>query len=226
MKSLPCVFLQAWQREMVLHWRQPRYVVQACLFFILLTVFFPLTLRPEPEVLRMVAPGIVWVGMLFALLLSAERLFHQDYEEGVLEQWLVSGYPLPVLITGKVIAHWLVNCGVVLLFCPLLGILFYLTGYEIAVLCLSLLCGTPAIVFLCALAAVCSAGIQQRGVLMALILLPLTIPVMIFGSGAVTAAMQGLPVTGYWSLLLALSLVAFGLLPFAIAGVARISLVD
>ena len=113
-----------------------------------------------------------------------------------------------------------------IVFCPFLAILFSLNVHETLVLMLSLICGTPAILFLCALAAAFSTGLQQKGLLMALILLPLTIPVMIFGSSALIAAMQGLPVSGYLALLLAISVLSCGLLPFAVAGVIRVGLID
>ena len=169
---------------------------------------------------------MVWIAALLALFLSAERLFQQDYEDGVIEQWLVSGYPISLLISAKILVHWLLNLVPMLAFVPFLSLLFSLSIHEALVLMLSLICGTPAILFLCAMAAACSTGLQQKGVLMSLILLPLTIPVMIFGSGTLLAAMQGLPIIGYLSLLLAMSVVAAGLLPFAIAGVIVVGLVN
>ncbi|WP_019216515.1 heme exporter protein CcmB, partial [Legionella tunisiensis] len=185
-----------------------------------------LTMPPDVTLLRTVAPGLVWIAMLLAMLLASVGFFQQDYEDGVVEQWLISGYPLSVIVGAKVSVHWLLNLIPMLIFCPLLALLFNLTAYETIILLLSLIVGTPAILFLCALAAAFSAGMQQKGVLMALILLPLTIPVMVFGSGSLTAVMQGLPVSGYLALLLALSILAVGFLPFAIAAVIRISLAD
>jgi len=192
----------------------------------MIMVFFPLTMPADAALLRTIAPGLVWIAMLLSMLLSADRLFQQDYDDGIIEQWLVSGYPVSLFVVAKILMHWLINMLPMLLLSPLLAILFSLNTYETVILMLSLICGTPTILFLCALAASFSTGLKQKGVLMALILLPLTIPVMIFGSAAIIAAMQGLAVQGYLALLLAISLIAAGFLPFAIAGVIRISLVD
>ena len=226
MISFFSLFRQQLSREMLLHLRQLRLIINSCLFFLMIVVFFPLTMTPDVELLRTIAPGLVWIAMLLAMFLSAERLFQQDYDDGVIEQWLVSGYPISILVSAKIVIHWFLNLLPMLIFCPFLAILFTLNVHETLILMLSLVCGTPAILLLCALAAAFSTGIQQKGILMALILLPLTIPVMIFGSGTLIAAMQGLPVQGYLALLLAMSIAASGLLPFAVAGVIRVGLVE
>ncbi|HAT8178727.1 TPA: heme exporter protein CcmB [Legionella pneumophila] len=220
------LFGKQFRREILIQVRQIRYLVNSCLFFLMLLFIFPLTLRPDLMLMRMFAPGLVWMAILLSMLLSLERLFQQDYEQGVLEQWLVSGQPLNLLVTAKVLAHWLVSVTPLLILSPLIAILFSFNVWETSILLLSLICGTPAILFLCALAAAFGVGINQRGSLMALILLPLTLPLLIFGSGTLSVAMQGLPVSGYLALLLAMSLLAVGFLPYAIAAVIRISHVD
>ena len=218
------LFYRQMQREFLLHLRQPRMLLQSALFFLMVTLFFPLTMPPETTLLRTLAPGLIWIAMLLSMLLTSVGLFQQDYEDGVIEQWLLSSYPLSVIITAKLFVHWFMNLLPLILFCPLLALIFHFNGQELIVLVISLLLGTPAILFLCGLAAAFSAGMEQKGVLMALVLLPLTIPVMIFGSGAEEAVMQNLPILGYWAILLALSLLAVAFLPFAIAAVVRISL--
>ncbi|HDV5708444.1 TPA: heme exporter protein CcmB [Legionella pneumophila] len=220
------LFGKQFRREILIQVRQIRYLVNSCLFFLMLLFIFPLTLRPELMLMRMFAPGLVWMAILLSMLLSLERLFQQDYEQGVLEQWLVSGQLLNLLVTAKVMAHWLISVIPLLLLSPLIAILFSFNVWETCILLLSLICGTPAILFLCALAAAFGIGINQRGALMALILLPLTLPLLIFGSGTLSVAMQGLPVSGYLALLLAMSLLAVGFLPYAIAAVIRISHID
>ncbi len=220
------LFKQQLAREVLLHLRQLRVIINSCLFFLMIVVFFPLTIAPDANLLRTVAPGLVWIAMLLALFLSAERLFQQDYDDGMIEQWIVSGYPISLLVSAKVLVHWLLNLLPMLIFSPFLAILFSLTAHETLILMLSLICGTPTILYLCALAAAFSTGLKQKGLLMALILLPLTIPVMIFGSGTVLSSMHGLPVDGYLALLLAMSIVAAGFLPFAISAVIRIGLVE
>lgn len=220
MKSLP--FYRHCQRELLLHLRQPQWLLHAALFFLMVMVFFPLTMPPEFSLLRRIAPGLIWVATLLALLLASQSLFQQDYDEGILEQWLLSGYPLSRIVFAKLLINWLLILCSLVLFCPLMAVLFHFTVYEMSILMLSFLCGTPVILLLCALAAAFSLGLQQKGVLMALILFPLAIPVMILGSATTTAAMQALPTSGYCALLCAFSILAIGLLPLTIAAVLRI----
>jgi heme exporter protein B len=166
------------------------------------------------------------MAILLSMLLSSERLFQQDYEHGVIEQWLVSGQSLTLLVSAKILAHWLFNFLPLLILCPLVAVLFSFNAWETWILILSLFCGTPALLFLCALAAAFGVGVNQQGALMALILIPLTLPLLIFGSGTLNIALQGLPVSGYLALLGAMSVISSGFLPFAIAGVIRISHVE
>lgn len=220
------LFTRQLRRELLIQVRQIRFLVNSCLFFLMLLFIFPMTLRPEIVLMRTIAPGLIWMAMLLSMLLSAERLFQQDYEYGVIEQWLVSGQSLNLIVSAKVFAHWLITLLPILILCPLISLLFSFSGWETWILVLSLLCGTPALLFLCALAAAFGVGVNQRGALMALILLPLTLPLLIFGSGTLNIAMQGLPVSGYLALLLAMSVLAVGFLPYAVAGVIRISHVE
>lgn len=216
------LFTRQLQRELLIQMRQIRLLVNSCLFFLMILFIFPLTLRPEPELLRSIAPGIVWMALLFSVLLSSERLYQQDDEHGVIEQWLVSGESMPLIIAAKVFAHWIFNLMPLLILTPIIALLFSLSFYETTALILSMLCGSPALFFLCALAAVFGIGAHQKGALMGLILLPLTLPVLIFGSGMVTVAMSGLPISGYCALLLSFSMISSSFLPFAIAGIIRI----
>lgn len=220
------LFMHQCKRELLIQIRQIRFLVNSCLFFLIFLFMFPLTLKPEAALLRTIAPGVVWMAMLLSLLLSAERLFQQDYEHGVIEQWLISGHPLALMVSAKVMAHWLFNLLPLLILCPLGILLFSLSAWETWVLALTILCGSPALLFLCALVAAFGVGMNQKGVLMALILLPLSLPLLIFGSGTLNMAMQGLPISPYLALLLAMSIIAAGFLPYAIAGVMRISHVE
>jgi len=213
------IFKQQLSREYLLNCRQPRLIINSSLFFLMVLVFFPLTMTSDINLMRTVAPGLVWIAVLFAMFLSADRLFKQDYDDGIIEQWLASGLPISIMVFTKILVHWLVNLLPILIFCPIIALLFSLSLNETFILILSLLCGTPAIIFLCGLAAAFSVDLQQNGVLIPLILLPLTIPIMIFGSGALIVTMQGLEAFGYIALLLAISLLSIVSLPFAIAGV-------
>ncbi|PJD96895.1 MAG: heme exporter protein CcmB [Legionella sp.] len=217
------LFIKQLKREFLIQFRQLRILINSCLFFLMILFFFPLTLNPEPELIKLVAPGLIWMALLLSILLSAERLFTQDFEQGVLEQWLISGQALNVMVSAKISAHWVLNTGPVLLLCPLAGLIFSLSPYELLILIIGLLCGTPALFALCALAASFGLGVNQKGVLMALILFPLTLPILIFGSGVVHLAMNAMPVAGHCALLLAFSILAWGLLPFAIAAILRIN---
>jgi heme exporter protein B len=213
-------------RELLIAQREPRAVVNACLFFLMVIVFFPLTMAPDFDALRAIAPGLFWIAILLAMVLSSARLFQQDDEDGVIEQWLVSGVPISILVSAKTLVQWGVTLFPMLLMCPLLGVMFHLNIRETSVLILSLLLGTPAIFALCALAEAFATGVKQKGVLSSLIVLPLTTPIMVFGSATLGAAMAGFSLSGYLALLLALSLLSIILLPFAIAGVIRIGLVE
>jgi heme exporter protein B len=220
------LFIKQFKRELLIQMRQIRYLVNSCLFFLMLLFLFPLTLRPELALMRTIAPGLIWMAILLSMLLSSERLFQQDYEQGVTEQWLVSGQPLSLIVGAKIIANWFFNVIPFLVLAPIIAVFFSFSPWETWILVLSLLCGTPALLALCALASAFGVGVNQRSALMALILLPLTLPLLIFGSGTLTIAMQGLPVNGYLALLLAMSVLAMGFIPYAIAGVVRISHVD
>lgn len=217
-------FKKLCHREWLLQWRQPTYLCNALLFFIMMMVFFPLTLPSKAMLLHQLAPGLVFIAVLFVFLLLSERFFHQDYEDGMFDQWLVSGHSLVPLSCAKLLVYWLLTLIPLLLFCPMLSLLFAFTLNESLVLSLSLLFSTPAMLALCVLAAAFSIGRQQKGLLTALILLPLTLPLMIFGSSAVMMAGQGLDVSGYLAMLLAMSLLSSTCLPFAIASVLRVGL--
>ena len=220
------LFKQQLFREILLQIRQPHLVVNTCLFFLMILVFFPLTMSPDADLLRKVAPGLVWISILLSMFLSAERMFQQDYDDGVIEQWLVSGNPISIFVGAKITIYWFVNLIPILLFCPFLAILFALDQHETWILIISLVLGTPAILAICTLAAAFSTNIKHKGLLMPLILLPLTIPIMIFGSSILTLTMQNIPSQGYLALLFAISILSLTLLPFAAAGVIRVVLVD
>lgn len=219
-------FLRQVRRDALVQLRQPGMIINSSLFFIMIMVFSPLAMPPDAQLLLQIAPGLVWIATLLSMLLASERLFQQDYDTGVIEQWLVSGNSLAVLLSAKLLVQWLLTIIPLLLFCPLLALLFGFSMYHVFILALSLIAGTPCLLGLCALAAAFGTGMQQKGVFMALILLPLSVPVMIFGSGTVVAAMNQEPVSGYLALILAISLLTIGFLPFAIAALIRISLAE
>ena len=193
-------------------------------FFLITICLFPLALSPEREFLQHYMPGGIWLAALLASLLSIESLFASDLEAGFLEQYLFTEWPVPIIILPKLFAAWLTSQFLLILLTPLLGWWFNFNLATQLGLMISLLLGTPIIFLLSALAISLSIGLQQQGVLLSLILLPLSIPVLIFGTNIVTTAQQGLNYATPAIFLAGLTLLAILLLPLAIAAALKISL--
>lgn len=208
-------------REIHLHRRQINHSMLVCLFFLLILIFFPLTL-PAMLSLRKIAPGFIWVAFFFAILLSSERLFQQEYEEGILEQWVLSPFALRWFIHAKLSIHWLFCLLPLLILCPIWGLLYGMSFQTTGVTIIALLCGSLGMLYLCAFSAILQAGYRHKGMLMGLLVLPLSLPVLILGSMVVTASIGSLPVSGYFALLIAFSLFAVTFLPEAMAVVIRL----
>jgi len=199
-------------------------VLTAIFFFVIVVSLFPLGIGPEPALLKKIAPGVLWVAALLATLLGLPRLFAADHLDGTLEQMALSPSPLAVLIAGKIAAHWLL-CGLPLvLLAPLLGLQFGLDMQTLGILGLSLLLGTPLLSLIGAMGAALTLGVRGGGVLLALLILPLYIPALIFGAGAVEAQSAGLGVEGHLSLLAALLALAVFFAPWATTAALRIAL--
>ncbi len=195
------------------------------LFYIIVVSLFPLSTSPERNLLATMGPGVLWVAALLASLLSLSRLFASDWADGTLEQIALSPYPLPAVVGGKIAAHWLSTGLPVVLLAPLLGIQYSLDGESIVVLMAGLLLGTPILSLLGAIGAALTLGLRHGGgSLLALLILPLYVPVLIFGAGAVDAVRAGLGATANLSLLGAGLLVAIVGAPFAAAAAVRIAL--
>jgi len=209
-------------RELRMASRRPMDALGALLFFVVVGSVFPLAVGPDPALLAAIGPGVVWVAALLAVMISLHRLFLADLEDGTLEQLLLSPRSLMGIVLARIGAHWLVTCLPLLAVAPLLGLQFGLPAQAIGMLLLSLLLGTPVLVCLGALGAALTLGLRGN-VLLALIVLPLCVPVLIFGSGAVTASQQGLPASPHLSLLGALLLAAVFLCPWAVAAALRLA---
>ncbi len=162
------------------------------LFFVVVGTLFPLAFGPDPQVLRGLAPALLWMAVLLAALLSLEHLFRSDYEDGSLEQLILSPQPLVALVAAKITAHWLCSAAVILPGAILLGVLFDLPAIVLGIMLLSLLLGTPLLSLTGAVVAALTVGIKQGGALSALLLLPLNVPVLIFGTRAAGNALTGL----------------------------------
>lgn len=193
-------------------------------FFLLVVTLFPLAVTPEPKKLAVMAPGVIWVGALLAMLLSLDSLFRQDLEDGSLEQLLVAPAPLPLLVLAKVAAHWLQTGFCLVLLAPVAAVMLFLDFKVLPVLVATLLLGTPVLSLVGAIAAALTVALRRGGVLVPLITLPLLVPVIVFATGAVQAAAAGMPVAGYLALLGAFLVLALTLVPFAVAAALRIAI--
>ncbi|KQQ57157.1 heme transporter [Pseudomonas sp. Leaf127] len=220
------VFILLLMREMRLLARRPAELLNPLVFFAIVIALFPLAVGPEAQLLQTLAPGLVWVAALLAVLLSLDGLFRSDFEDGSLEQWVLSPHPLALLVLAKVLAHWLFSGLALVLLAPLLALMLGLPGACLPVLMLSLLLGTPTLSLLGAVGAALTVGLKRGGLLLALLILPLYIPVLILGSGALQAALQGLPATGYLLWLGSLAALALTLTPLAIAQGLKISVAE
>ncbi|MCG3145263.1 MAG: Heme exporter protein B [Gammaproteobacteria bacterium] len=216
-------FLAVVRRDLMLAFRQRMDVMNTLVFFVVVVTIVPLGVGADPNLLRAIAPGVVWVAALLAAVLSLQRLFASDYQDGTLEQMLLAGEPLAVIVLGKVVAHWLVTGIPVTVISILLALMFDIDADAAMTLCLSLAAGTPVLSFLGAVGASLTLSLRGAGVLISLLVLPLYIPVLILGAGAAEAVASGLDGTPYLLLLAALSLLAMVLTPWAIAAALRIS---
>jgi heme exporter protein B len=192
-------------------------------FFVVAASLFPLGVGPEPQMLRQIASGVVWVCALLAAMLSLNTLYSGDFADGSLEQMLLSSQSVVLIAAGKALAHWVLTGVPLILVTPLLGIFFGMSSESIAVLALTLLLGTPVLSLLGSVGAALTLGLRSGGVLILLLVLPLCIPVLIFGAGAVSAVDAGVSPRGHLSLLAALLLLAGLGAPPATAAALRIS---
>jgi heme exporter protein B len=211
------------RRDLLLAYRHRSELLNPLLFFVIVVSLFPLGVSPESSVLKIMAPGVIWIAALLAILLSLDSLFRADFEDGTLEQMLVSPHPLFVLVLVKVFTHWLVVGLPMVLFAPLLGLLMYLPDDSMPVLIQSLLLGMPILSLIGSIGTALTVGLRRGGVLLSLLVLPLYVPVLIFGATAVDAAGAGLDVSGHISLLAALLALALTLAPFATSAALRVS---
>ncbi len=216
--------LVALRRDLLLAARHRSEVLTALSFFVVVTSLFPIGIGPEPELLRRIGPGALWVGALLATLLGLPRLFAADHADGTLEQMALSPRSFTLQIAGKVAAHWLL-CGLPLvLLAPLLGLQFGLDGDVLGVLVVSLLLGTPLLSLIGSIGAALTLGVRGGGVLLALLVLPLFIPALVFGAGAVEAQAAGLGVRGHLSVLGAMLVLALFFAPWATTAALRIAM--
>jgi heme exporter protein B len=216
-------FLALLKRDLLLAFRHRGELANPLLFFLMIVTLYPLGVSPEVDILRKIAPGVIWIAALLAALFSLENLFRSDFEDGALEQMLLSQQPLSLLVLGKVLAHWLVSGLPMLLMAPLLGLLLAMPVSAIYALVLTLALGTPLLSLVGAIGVALTVGLRRGGVLLTLLVMPLYIPVLIFATNAVTAAAAGMPIAGQIYFLASLLVLALTLAPLAIASALRIS---
>lgn len=210
-------------RDLLVAWRRRSDVATALLFFVIVASLFPLGVGAEPNLLRAIAPGVIWVAALLSSMLSLGRLFAADHADGTLEQMLLGAAPLGVIAAAKAFAHWLVSGLPLALIAPLIALQYDLPSSLYGVLALSLLLGTPVLSLLGAIGAALTLGLRGGGVLLSLLVLPLYVPVLIMGAGSLEMAAAGMGGQGQLLLLGAMLVVAAAFAPWAISAALRIS---
>ncbi len=212
------------RRDLLLAARRRGDWLTSQFFFVMVVSMFPLGIGPDPNTLRMIGPGVVWVSALLASLLSLPRLLAEDYRDGSLEQMLLTPQPPVLLALGKALAHWLIYGIPLLIISPILGVQFALPAEAIAILMLSLLIGTPILSLLGSVGAALTLGLRGSGVLLTLLILPLYVPVLIFGAGAVDATLAGTGAESHLSLLGAILVLTLLVAPWIAALALRVSI--
>ena len=212
------------QRDLLVAFRRRAELMNPILFYVIVVTLFPLGVSPDVNFLSKLAPGVVWVATLLAALISMESIFRQDFDDGSIEQLFLSQHPPTVLIFGKVIAHWLITGLPMLVIVPLMALLLYIPSQAIPTLFTTVLLGTPILSLIGAIGVALTTGLRGGGVLLGLLVLPLYIPILIFASGAVTASIDGLEVSGMLALLGAGLILALILAPLAISASLKISM--
>jgi heme exporter protein B len=210
-------------RDLILAWRRRADVLATLFFFIIVVSLFPLGIGPERETLRAIAPGVVWVAALLASMLSLGRIFGNDYQDGTLEQLLLTPQPVYLIVMAKVLAHWIVSELPLVAIAPVLGVQFGLSQNGLAIVVVSLLLGTPVLSVIGSVGAALTLGLRAANVLVALLVLPLYIPVLIFGSGAVQASVTGSSPQAWLLLLGATLILSLVFAPWATSAALRIS---
>jgi len=222
--SLSAALLNLIRRDLTVAVRRSHDVLTPLVFFFIVVALFPLGVGPEPNMLRTMAPGVIWVAALLATMLSLSRLFADDYADGTLEQMLVAPQPLALMVAAKTIVHWLLSGLPLVVLSPVLAVQLQMETDTMRTLVVSLLLGTPTLSLLGSIGAALTLGLRGGGVLVSLLVLPLYTPVLIFGAGSVAATATGLDPEAQLSLLGAFLALALAFAPWATAAGLRVSL--
>ena len=221
--SILKVMLTIVRRDLNLALRRKNDSLSSLFFFIVVASLFPLGIGPEPTLLTIIAPGMVWIAALLAAMLSLGRVFADDFQDGTLDQLVLAAIPLPLAVLSKTTAHWISSGLILTIASPILAIQFNLDSQSTLILMLSLLIGTPLLSLIGSIGAALTLATRGGGMLLSLLVLPLVIPVLIFGAGAVDAHQAGLPIDGHFYLLGAMLTIALFFAPIATAASLRIA---
>ncbi len=222
--SLNHAFFAIIRRDLLLALRRRSEIANPLLFFVLVITLFPLGLGARPQLIQAIAPGVIWVSALLAAMLSLDSLFRSDFDDGSLEQILLSPHPASILILAKVCAHWLVTGLPLLLIAPLLAVFLGLPNSVLGVLMQTLLLGTPVLSLVGAIGVALTVGLRRGGMILSLLVLPLYVPVLIFASNAVTMASSGLAVSAQINILSAMLVLALVLTPWPTVAALKMSM--
>lgn len=212
------------KRDLLLAYRFRAELINPLAFFVMVITLFPLALGAEIALLKRIAPAIIWVAALLASLMSIENLFRADYDDGSLELMVMTPHPLSILVMAKVIGHWLTSSVPLLFIAPLMGMMLHMDADIIGVLLVTLLLGTPVLSLIGGIAVALTLGLRKGGALLAILVLPLYVPILIFASSAIDAAMTGFPVSGHLSMMCAILFLALTLTPLPTAAALKMSL--
>jgi heme exporter protein B len=212
------------KRDLLLAYRRRSEMAQPLIFLLVVVSLFPLGVGPSPQLLSLIAPGVIWIAALLATVLSLDSLFRSDFEDGSLEQFLLSGQPLAVIVSAKTAAHWLTAGLPLVLLSPLLAVWMNLPAEGARVLVFTLAIGTPVLSLIGAIGGALTVSLKRGGQLLSLLVFPLYVPLLIIATNAVSAAVAGLPYTGQLGLMLAGLVAALTLAPFAASAALKLSL--
>ncbi|HIE78836.1 MAG TPA: heme exporter protein CcmB [Candidatus Thioglobus sp.] len=218
------IYTQTLKRDLRIAIRNPSSVMNPLLFFVISVSLFPLAISPESSTLSQIAAGIIWVASMLSVLLSLNTIFHNDFENGVLEQMAISHHSLPLLILSKIISHWILTGIPIILLSPLLGVFLFLDSKATLVLMTTLLLATPSLSLIGSIGASLIVSIKNTGMLLSLLVLPLYIPILIFASSAVSQSQFGIDITGQLYFLAAILVISFMTAPYVSAAAIKISL--
>ncbi len=218
------IYTQTLKRDLRIAIRNPSSVMNPLLFFVISVSLFPLAISPESSTLSQIAAGIIWVASMLSVLLSLNTIFHNDFENGVLEQMAISHHSLPLLILSKIISHWILTGIPIILLSPLLGVFLFLDSKATLVLMTTLLLATPSLSLIGSIGASLIVSIKNTGMLLSLLILPLYIPILIFASSAVSQSQFGIDITGQLYFLAAILVISFMTAPYVSAAAIKISL--